>query len=30
MLAAGQSWQAVMDQTGLSRASVFRIKKELL
>lgn len=29
MLAAGQSWQAVADQTGLSRASVFRIKKEL-
>ncbi len=29
MLAAGQSWQAVADQTGLSRASVFRIKKKL-
>ncbi|MEY4701165.1 MAG: hypothetical protein RL326_1352 [Pseudomonadota bacterium] len=29
MLAAGQPWQAVVDQTGLSRASVFRIKKEL-
>jgi hypothetical protein len=30
MLAAEQSWQAVADQTGLSRAIVFRIKKELL
>ena len=29
MLAAGQSWQSVVDQTGVSRASVFRIKKKL-
>ena len=29
MLVTGQRWQTVAEQTGLSRASVFRIKKEV-
>jgi hypothetical protein len=29
MLAAGQPWQKVNEQTGLSRASIFRLKKEV-
>ena len=29
MLVTGQPWQTVAEQTGLSRASVFRIKKEV-
>ena len=29
MLVTGQQWRTVAEQTGLSRASVFRIKKEV-
>ena len=29
LLASGQSWQAVAEQTGLSKATIYRLKQEL-
>jgi DNA invertase Pin-like site-specific DNA recombinase len=29
LLSTGKSWQAVAEQTGISRAGVYRLKKEL-